>query len=146
MTRVKRQDSKPRKGAAAVECALVLPLLFLITFGTIEACSTIFLKESVTIAAYEGARQAIMRRATSEDTIDAVDDILELRGVDVSTLGDDYVSVTPNPTTANLLDPITVTVRAPTNGNTVIPAPNWFSWFSNRQVTATVVMRKEFED
>lgn len=146
MFRARRQSTKNRQGAAAVECAFVLPLIFLITAGTIECCSTIFLKESVTLAAHEGARAAIRRRAAASDAVAAVDEILAVRGVDVSTMGTSYVSVSPDPTGADILDPISVTVTAPTSGNTVLPLPNWFTWVANRQVSSTVIMRREFDD
>ena len=83
MFTLRRFTNQPRRGTAAVECALVLPLVFLLTAGTIEMCSTIFLRESVTLAAHEGARAAIGRHATTADVAAAVDAILAIRGVDV---------------------------------------------------------------
>ncbi len=139
MPRVRHRQR--RRGAAVVECAMVLPVLFLLTFGTIEASSTIFLKEAATIAAYEGAREAVKRRATTQDAATAATTILDQRGV---ASGGRIITVSPNPTGAAILEPITVTVSVPTNGNTVIPAPNWFTWFGNMRVTGTVVMRKEY--
>ena len=120
---------------------MILPILFLLTFGTIEATSAIFLKEAATIAAYEGARQAVERRATTADAITAATQILNDRGVSNSGR---VITVSPDPNTATILTPITVTVRVPTNGNTVIPTPNWFTWFGNMEVSGTVVMRKEY--
>lgn len=45
-----------RSGAAIIELAVCLPLLVLITLATIKACSMIFLKQTLIIAAFEGAR------------------------------------------------------------------------------------------
>jgi Flp pilus assembly protein TadG len=47
---------KSRQAAATVELAICLPVVLTIAFGTIDICSVLFLKESLTIAAYEGAR------------------------------------------------------------------------------------------
>ncbi|MEM8678352.1 MAG: TadE family protein, partial [Planctomycetota bacterium] len=51
MLKVRRRRTTHRKAVAAVEFAFVLPVIFVLTAGTIEMCSTIFLKESVTLAA-----------------------------------------------------------------------------------------------
>ena len=43
---------------------MCLPIIVLLVIGTIEACSMVFLKQSLAIAAYEGARTAIIPGAT----------------------------------------------------------------------------------
>ena len=48
------------KGAAAVEFAIILPLLVLIVFGTMEFALLMFNKQVITNAAREGARKAII--------------------------------------------------------------------------------------
>lgn len=53
---------KEEKGAAAVEFAIVLPLLVLIVFGTMEFSLLMFNKQVITNAAREGARKAIIYR------------------------------------------------------------------------------------
>lgn len=54
-----RIDSDQR-GAAAVEFAIILPLLILLIFGTIEFSLLLFNKQVITNAAREGARKAII--------------------------------------------------------------------------------------
>ena len=49
-----------KQGAAAVEFAIVLPVFVLILLGSIETCTMIFLQQSLEMAAYEGARVAIV--------------------------------------------------------------------------------------
>lgn len=46
-----------------VELAVILPLFVLIVLGTIEACSMIFLQQSLELAAYEGARVALVPKS-----------------------------------------------------------------------------------
>jgi len=41
-----------KRGAAVVEFAILLPVFVLILFGSIEACSMIFLQQSLEMAAY----------------------------------------------------------------------------------------------
>lgn len=56
------------KGAAAVEFALVLPLLVLLMFGIIEFGLLLFNKQVITNASREGARAGIIRNAETEDS------------------------------------------------------------------------------
>ncbi len=51
---------KDEKGAAAVEFAIVLPLLALILFGTIDFALLFYNKQVLTNASREGARSAIV--------------------------------------------------------------------------------------
>ena len=55
-----RSKSSSQKGASAVEFALVLPLLMLITFGIIEFGMLMYNKQVITNASREGARAGIV--------------------------------------------------------------------------------------
>ena len=48
----RRFTKRRRRGAALIEFAVTLPLLVLILFATIEACSMVYLQQSLKIAAY----------------------------------------------------------------------------------------------
>ncbi len=72
---------RKQKGAAAVELAVSLPVLALLLFGTIEACTMIFLQQSLEIAAYEGARVAILPKVQLSDVEATVNEILTGRRV-----------------------------------------------------------------
>jgi Flp pilus assembly protein TadG len=52
----------PQRGASAVEFAVVLPVLILILFGTIEFGLFMFNKQVITNASREGARAGIIYR------------------------------------------------------------------------------------
>ena len=54
-----KQHRGERRGVAAVEFAVCLPVIILLVFGAIEASSFIFLKQSLNVAAYEGIRESI---------------------------------------------------------------------------------------
>lgn len=142
-----RGRRRPRNcsGIAASEFAIVLPILFIVVAGTVETYTAIQLRESVLVAAYEAARGGVGRHSTNEGMIAKADQVLSDRGVDVSAMGSDYIDISPDVQTVPQLTPYTVTVTAPTNGNTVLPfAGRWFSWFGNREVSASVTLIKEY--
>jgi len=51
---------KHRRGAAIIELAVCIPLLVMITLGTIEACAMIYLKQTLSLAAFEGCRVGLL--------------------------------------------------------------------------------------
>lgn len=108
---------KPR-GVAATELAVCLPIIVLIVVATIEACSAVFLKQSLTVAAYEGVREAIDEGGTSASVKAVCDQILADRRINGAT-----VTVTPSDVPS--LAPgefVDVTITAPCDANTVVPA------------------------
>lgn len=112
--------ARPRRGVAAAEFAVCLPVLVLVVFASIEACTMIFLKESLTVAAYEGSRVTFQPMATDADIIARCQEVLAERSVDGAT-----VSVIPaNITTVAAGDPIEIRVSAPCDLNAVMPV--WF--------------------
>ena len=139
--RKRTSRSQQRDGVAAVEFAILTPLLFLIIAGTMEVCSALFLQEAITVCAYAGARTAVQRKSTQAQVIARVEEVLEERGIENGT-----VTVAPAPEAALLFQPIVVTVTAPTAGNTVLPLRNWYSWMGNLNFEGEVTMVKEFSD
>jgi len=130
-----RSRNRRRRGVAAAEFALCLPLLVILPLATIEACSMIFLNHSLTIAGYEGVRVAINYDGTNADTMDRCNEIITERKVNNSSVSLSVadVSLVPRGT------PITITVTAPCDANAIIPP--WF--FGGRSLTATTTMVKE---
>jgi Flp pilus assembly protein TadG len=125
-----------RRGIAATECALVLPVIFLLAFSTLEICSGLYLRQSATTIAFEAVRIGARGSATVQDVIDECNDLFQQRGISNAT-----VTVSPDDfNKLKSLDPITVTVRAPCKGNT------WFLWnlLPNSDVEASVTMVREF--
>ncbi|MEM9367476.1 MAG: TadE family protein [Planctomycetota bacterium] len=63
----RRQESKGRGGLAVAELAVGLPILLLVTMGTIEACAMIRVKQKLNTIAYEGARVGILPEAGADN-------------------------------------------------------------------------------
>jgi hypothetical protein len=120
---------------AAAELAVCLPVVVLIVLATIEACSAIFLKQSLTVAAYEGARTALAERQVAGSVQQACDQILNDRNVNGAT-------VTVSPSDIASLKPgdfIDVTVSAPCNSNSLVPT----TFYRGRTLSATASMMVE---
>jgi hypothetical protein len=133
--------TQKKRGAAVMEFVIVLPFFLLIIGATVELCSAAFLKQALAISAYEGARVAVRRTGTVENTEAKVRDILAQRGVTLVGVSS-AVLVSPDPSTASELDPISVRVRAPISNNTVIPF-SWLRLLSSNELEYRVVLRKE---
>ncbi|QDV70902.1 TadE-like protein [Rosistilla carotiformis] len=135
MTPVRRARAHARRGTAIVEFAVCLPLLALLVFGTIEAASRIFLKQTLSISAYEAARQAIRVGSTTESSKASGDAILAARKVKGSK-----VTFAPTDiTNASRGELIKVSVSAPTKDNSQVLG----KFIADKTITATVVMVKE---
>ena len=127
------------RGAAAVECAFCVPLVILLMFGTLSVCSDMYLKQTLTIAAFEGARTGVRRHGNRQGVEAAVQNILDARGVvdaEITIVPEDF-------TTLNALDEIEVQVAVPAKDNTFYA---WGLLGSGREIAAKVVMAREFDE
>ena len=68
--RAARLDS--RRGASAVEFAVVAPIMFLFVFGLIEVGRMLMVQQALTNAAREGCRKACLATTTSATAVDTV--------------------------------------------------------------------------
>lgn len=126
---------RTRRGVAAAELAVCLPIVVLLVLATIESCSALFLKQSLTAAAYEGVRAAIQKGATKGTVQAACQQILDDRRIQSS-------QVTLNPSDIASLKPgeyIDVSVSAPCNSNSPVPT----AFFRGRTLTAKASMMIE---
>lgn len=129
-----------RAATATVEVAICLPVLMTLTLATIDLCSLFFLKETVSIAAYEGARRGINRGGTSAAATARVQEVLDERGI---TYGGNVVTFDgKNYNNAETLEHVTLVVTIPAAGNLLAPAGLYGDLLLSSQVT----MRKEFEN
>ena len=130
-----KRSRDQRRAVAAVEFAVCLPVILLLIFGAIEASSFIFLRQSLHVAAYEGARSAIRIGSGNSEGTNSVQNILASRNVQ------DFQVSFPNGDAdkANRGDEIVIEVSAPTATN----SPLTGQFVTNRVLTARVVMVKE---
>ncbi len=132
----KRNNRTNRAGVAAAEFAVCLPVIVLIVLSTVEACTMIFLKQSLSIAAYEGARAGLAQSATNTTIVNVATQVLTERNVKGGT-------VTLNPTNLTSIAPgnyYTVTVNAPAARNAIVP----IHFYRGRTLSGTASMMKEF--
>jgi Flp pilus assembly protein TadG len=128
------------RGAVAVEFALLLPVVLLILFGTIDFGMMMYGREIVTNAAREGARAGIVQgppKRTSGEITTIANNYLTGTGVN-------QADVTFTPIGAGLANPNTLTVTAQYNYNFLIPyIPNVVGIPNPLVITTQVVMRHE---
>lgn len=111
--RRKQRISTWRSGTAVTELAVTLPVLILMLLGTIECCSMIFVTQTLHIAAYEGARVALVPKITAAQIDHSIRQILNDRRVKDAT-----ITITPsNFSSAPLMSFVTVRITAPANTN-----------------------------
>src|SRR4051795_2008796 len=104
-----RHRGTRRSGAAAVEMAVVSPLLITLLLGQIEAARLGMVAQLLTTAAREGCRVAVISGSTQTDVQNRVNTVLNGSGISVGT-------VTPSPSnwaTAAGGTAITVSVSVP---------------------------------
>jgi Flp pilus assembly protein TadG len=133
---ISQNNRGSRRAVAATELAVCLPVLVLLVLAMIESCTMIFLKQSLTVSAYEGIRAAIEPNSTAASVQSACNDILNDRRVKNAT-----ITISPTNFTAIPRGQyITVTVSAPASKNSVIPG----SFFTGRTLAGSATMMKEF--
>jgi len=115
----RRQQSKNRTGAAAVEFAVAVSVLIMVVFGSIEFVRLTMLKHSVEHASYVAARHGIIIGAKSKDVKQVAKDHL-------ANFGLTSVTVTVNPGTIDDDTQIVeVVTTVPVTGNSWI-SPLYF--------------------
>jgi Flp pilus assembly protein TadG len=128
----KRIRSTFRRGVAATETAIMLPLLVIVVFGSIELANGIFLRQTLAQAAYEGARAATRPGATVQDAEARIAEVLLARSVDDYDvdISPAIVATTPRNTE------VTVTITAPASEYSVGPV----RFFAGASITHQVRM------
>lgn len=134
MKRSQHVGSK-RRGAATVELAFCLPILFTVVFAILEFSRNLQIQQTVREAAFEGARAGIALDASTSDVTNAATVI-----TNVAAINNPQITVTPNPLTYS--SP-TITVSVSTK-----PADNgWFLKFFNSSsvISATITLNREVQ-
>lgn len=97
MIQLKRANSKKRRGAALVEAAIVLPILFVIILGIIEFGRGMMVAQMVVTAARTGVRSAVIDGATNADVTTQVQTFLADATGATATDIDVDITITPGP-------------------------------------------------
>lgn len=130
---IERRTPRRRKGAVAVEFAVVAPVFFLFIFGCIEFGRLNMLHHAADNAAYEAARHAIVPGATSAEAKDRANATMDVFGVNGAT-----VTIVPAKLGLND-DQLTVTVEIPLDQNSwILPR-----FTGGRNVEGTSTLRTE---
>jgi hypothetical protein len=107
---LQKRNKQPimRAGTAVVETAVLLPLIVLFVFTSLDLADRIFFKQSLTIAAYEGARAATRPGGTVQAAQQRISEVLSSRDILSETVVVDppVTPATPRGT------PVSVTVKA----------------------------------
>jgi Flp pilus assembly protein TadG len=126
-----------RRGAAAVEFAVVGPLLFAMVLGLVEFGRAIMVEQTLVSAAREACRVAVLAGTTEEDVSDRATASLSACGITNFTL-----TMSPEqPSSAAEGTPITVTITVPFNNVTWLPIP---LYLGGKNLSASSVMRREW--
>ena len=125
-----------RRAAVTVEFAIVLPVLIALVVGIVESCNLIYVKQSLTVSAYEGARAAIVKGMSVTDIQARSNQVLTDRKIKSTTI---LISPT-SPSTASYGSYITVQVQATYGSNTIIPG----FFFGNVTLKSSIRMMKEY--
>lgn len=134
-TRPAPPRGRSRRAAAAVETAIALPVLLVLVFGAIELADGIFMKQALSVAAYEGARAVTRQKGTSAEGRLRVDEVLAARGITDYTLTIEPVATPETPRSTQM----TVRLSAPSNSISWSP----LRLFSGKTIEKTVCMVRQ---
>lgn len=124
-----------------------MPLLLLLTLATVDICTGIHLKESLCVAAYEGARVGAGQGGTNAMAQARVIEVLTERNIKFDPASSIEIIRTDEPLsegfdTAETLEHCRVLVRVPTNSNLLLPA----GIITSPTIESFVWIRKEFQN
>ena len=130
---------KRRRGAAAVEFALVATVFFMFVFGIFEIGRLVMLRQIMGEACRQGARRAILENASETAVVDQVTAKLSSNSIPGATVTINWDNKTTQPNMANLgfQDPVTVRATVPYS-NVSWLVPTWVLSGSVMEAQATM--------
>jgi len=104
---------RDRRGAAAVEFAICLPILPVLVLAVIEASNAVYVQQAITSAAYEASNVVSASGGTATDAQTRANSVLNSLGIKSAS-----VSISPAVTSSTPLGTqISVTCAAPLSAN-----------------------------
>jgi Flp pilus assembly protein TadG len=128
-----------RRGAAAVEFAVIGSVFFVFVLGFIELGRGFMVQHLMTNAARQGCRVAVIEGKTNTDVTNAVVSVLGGEGISGDTVSVQVKDAAANASTAQSGDEISVTVSIPTSTVSWVPAAN----FLVGTISGKYTMRRE---
>lgn len=137
-----RSRRRARRGATAVEFALVATVFFMFVFGIFEIGRLMMLQQIMGEACRQGARRAILENVTEASVVDLVKNKLAANSIPGATVTVTWPNKSTQPNMANcgFQDPITVRATVPYSGVSWLP-PVWV--LENAVIEAQATMRIE---
>lgn len=130
------EPGRLRRGASAVEFAIVAPIFFMVVLGIVEFGRMAMVQSVITNAAREGARVGVLDGSTHGSVTSKVNDYLLTAGVKTAT-----ITMTPDPpSSAGYGEPVTVNVAVTFDDVSWLPTP---FFIKGKVLSASVVMRRE---
>ncbi|MEL7267476.1 MAG: TadE family protein, partial [Planctomycetota bacterium] len=105
-----------RRGAVAVEFAIVVPIAFLFFFAAFEFCRVSMIRHTVDNAVYEACRRGIIPGGTSNEVEQTAQQILATMGV-----GDAEITVSPTNIVRDSPE-VSLTITVDLDANSLVPA------------------------
>ncbi|WP_235935202.1 TadE/TadG family type IV pilus assembly protein [Candidatus Laterigemmans baculatus] len=118
-----------------METAIALPLLLVLVFGAVELADGIFLKQALTVAAYEGAREVTRQKGTAAAGQRRIDEVLAARGITEYGYSVEPVATEETPRSTRL----TVRLTAPVDSVSWSP----LRLFTGKTIEKTVSMVRQ---
>ncbi len=142
LEKVSRLCRKDRRGAAAVEFAIIAPLFFLLILGMVEIGRAVMVQQIITNASREGARLAVLPGENNANVINRVNDILNDSGISGATT----VILTEDDSSLNIQDVaygdvVKVKVTVPFSEVSWMPGAD--KYMAGKSLSAVTVMRGE---
>lgn len=125
---------RKRRGATAVEFAMVAPIFFMVIFASMEFASVHITQCAMENAAFEGARKGIVPGATSAACKSAAEGLMDGAGLHEYT-----VTVTPT-TITPLTDVVKVEVSVPMTANNKFCLS---AFFHNQTLVKTIELPRQ---
>jgi len=135
----RRRKASVRRGATAVEFAIVSSVLFLVVFGMIELGRGYMVKHQLTEAARRGCRTGVVEGKANSDISAEVSAYLAASGLSMATTQVLINGFPVDASAANPEDLITVVVSAPVSQVTWLPGGT----FLKGSISGQFSMRRE---